>query len=65
MNVFPQSMKNDVAEVPDWDREIGGLHQVKESVEDMFGVPMGGFNPMFHPDLYEKEYYIAMISSQT
>ena len=29
-------------------------------VEDMFGVPMGGFNPMFHPDLYEKEYYIGM-----
>ena len=26
----------------------------------MFGVPMGGFNPMFHPDLYEKEYYIGM-----
>ena len=23
-------------------------------VEDMFGVPMGGFNPSFHPDLYEK-----------
>ena len=29
-------------------------------VEDMFGVPMGGFNPMFHPGLYEKEYYIGM-----
>ena len=29
-------------------------------VEDMFGVPMGGFNPMFHPELYEKEYYIGM-----
>ena len=29
-------------------------------VEDMFGVPMGGFNPSFHPDLYEKELYIGM-----
>ena len=38
-NVFPQSMKHDSeAEVPDWDTEIGGLHQVKEQVEDMFGV---------------------------
>ena len=29
-------------------------------VEDMFSVPMGGFNPSFHPELYEKEYYIGM-----
>ena len=29
-------------------------------VEDMFSVPMGGFNPSFHPDLYEKEFYIGM-----
>jgi acetyl-CoA acetyltransferase family protein len=29
-------------------------------VEDMFSVPMGGFNPSFHPDLYEKELYIGM-----
>ena len=29
-------------------------------VEDMFGVPMGGFNPDFNPELYEKEYYIGM-----
>ena len=29
-------------------------------VEDMFGVPMGGFSPSFHPDLYEKDYYIGM-----
>ena len=29
-------------------------------VEDMFGVPMGGFNPDFNPVLYEKEYYIGM-----
>ena len=29
-------------------------------VEDMFQVPMGGFNPSFHPDLYEQEYYIGM-----
>ena len=29
-------------------------------VEDMFSVPMGGFNPDFHPDLAEKDYYIGM-----
>ena len=29
-------------------------------VEDMFGVPMGGFSPSFHPDLYEKDYYMGM-----
>ena len=28
-------------------------------VEDMFGVPMGGFNPSFNPELYEKEFYIG------
>jgi acetyl-CoA acyltransferase len=26
----------------------------------MFSVPMGGFNPSFHPDLYEKDYYMGM-----
>ena len=29
-------------------------------VEDMFSVPMGGFNPDFHPDLADKDYYISM-----
>jgi acetyl-CoA acetyltransferase family protein len=29
-------------------------------VEDMFTIPMGGFNPSFHPRLYEMEYYIGM-----
>lgn len=29
-------------------------------VEDMFSVPMGGFNPDFHPGLAEKDYYIGM-----
>ena len=29
-------------------------------VEDMFSVPMGGFNPDFHPGLAEQEYYIGM-----
>ena len=32
-------------------------------VEDMFGVPMGGFNPSFNPELYEKEFYIGMWES--
>ena len=52
---------------------MDAAHQVSQSVvsgdsvcgiaggvEDMFQVPMGGFNPSFHPDLYEKEYYIGM-----
>jgi acetyl-CoA acyltransferase len=29
-------------------------------VEDMFAIPMGGFNPSFHPRLMELEYYIGM-----
>ncbi len=29
-------------------------------VEDMFGVPMGGFSPSFHPDLYENDFYMGM-----
>ena len=33
---------------------------IAAGVEDMFGVPMGGFNPSFNPDLYEKEFYIGM-----
>jgi len=29
-------------------------------VEDMFAIPMGGFNPSFHPTLAEMEFYIGM-----
>ncbi len=29
-------------------------------VEDMFTIPMGGFNPSFHPKLAEMEYYMGM-----
>ena len=29
-------------------------------VEDMFSIPMGGYNPSFHPELYRKQYYIGM-----
>ena len=29
-------------------------------VEDMFTIPMGGFNPSFHPRLAEMEYYMGM-----
>tara|TARA_B100001094_G_scaffold318982_1_gene363207 strand:- start:2372 stop:3502 length:1131 start_codon:yes stop_codon:yes gene_type:complete len=52
---------------------MDAVHQVSQSilagdcvagiaggVEDMFSVPMGGFNPSFHPELYEKDYYIGM-----
>jgi acetyl-CoA acetyltransferase family protein len=33
---------------------------IAAGVEDMFSVPMGGFNPSFNPVLYENEYYIGM-----
>ena len=33
---------------------------IATGVEDMFSVPMGGFNPDFHPDLAEQDYYIGM-----
>ncbi len=29
-------------------------------IEDMFSVPMGGYNPSFHPQLIEKDFYIGM-----
>jgi len=29
-------------------------------VEDMFSIPMGGFNPSFHEDLADMDYYIGM-----
>lgn len=33
---------------------------VAGGVEDMFGVPMGGYMPSFNPILFEREYYIGM-----
>jgi acetyl-CoA acyltransferase len=36
------------------------LAGIAGGVEDMFSVPMGGFNPSFHPVLYKKKYYIGM-----
>jgi acetyl-CoA acyltransferase len=29
-------------------------------VGNMFSIPMGGYNPSFHPELYKKQYYIGM-----
>jgi len=29
-------------------------------VEDMFAIPMGGFNPSFNPRLHAMEYYVGM-----
>ena len=29
-------------------------------VEDMFAIPMGGFNPSFHPQLFKEDYYKGM-----
>ena len=52
---------------------MDSLHQLSQAInsgdiecgiacgaEDMFSVPMGGFSPSFHPELYEKDYYIGM-----
>ncbi|MCG8606399.1 thiolase family protein [bacterium] len=33
---------------------------VAGGVEDMFAIPMGGFNPSFHPKLAEMQFYIGM-----
>jgi len=38
------------------DLEIG----IAAGVEDMFSVPMGGYNPDFNPILYERDYYMGM-----
>ena len=38
------------------DKEIA----IAAGVEDMFGVPMGGYNPDFSPELYEMDYYMGM-----
>jgi len=32
-------------------------------VEDMFTIPMGGFNPSFHPELVKKNYYISLVET--
>jgi acetyl-CoA acyltransferase len=29
-------------------------------MEDMFAIPMGGFNPSFHPQLFKQDYYMGM-----
>lgn len=52
---------------------MDALHQVSQAisagdvdagiaagVEDMFGVPMGGYNPTFHPELYRMGLYMGM-----
>ena len=41
--------------------EVGDIEVgIAVGVEDMFSVPMGGFNPDFHPELAEQDYYIGM-----
>ena len=44
------------SKIENGDLQVG----IAAGVEDMFSVPMGGFNPDFHPDLAEQEYYISM-----
>jgi len=40
---------------------VGDLNVgIAVGVEDMFGVPMGGYNPSFHPELAKLNYYIGM-----
>ena len=38
----------------DMDAAIGA------GIEDMFTLPMGGYNPSFHPELVKKNFYIGM-----
>jgi len=33
---------------------------IAAGIEDMFSVPMGGYNPSFHPDLAKKDFYMGM-----
>jgi acetyl-CoA acyltransferase len=33
---------------------------IAAGVEDMFSVPMGGYNPSFHPKLAQEKFYISM-----
>lgn len=41
--------------------EVGDIEVgIAAGVEDMFSVPMGGYNPNFHPKLKEENYYISM-----
>ena len=41
--------------------ETGDIQMgIAAGVEDMFSVRMGGFNPDFHPELADQEYYIGM-----
>lgn len=41
--------------------EVGDIDVgIALGVEDMFSVPMGGFNPDFHPGLAERDFYIGM-----
>ena len=44
------------AKIESGDFDVG----IAAGVEDMFSIPMGGFNPDFHPELAEQEYYISM-----
>ena len=44
------------AKIESGDLDVG----IAAGVEDMFSIPMGGFNPDFHPELAEQEYYISM-----
>lgn len=41
--------------------EVGDMDVgIAVGVEDMFSVPVGGFNPDFHPELAEKDFFIGM-----
>ena len=41
--------------------EVGDMEAgIAVGVEDMFGVPMGGYNPSFHPELAKMNYYVGM-----
>ncbi|MEJ5167270.1 MAG: thiolase family protein, partial [Thermoanaerobaculia bacterium] len=44
-----------------WGIELGDLNcGIAIGVEDMISIPIGGFNPSFHPELLEIGYYMGM-----
>lgn len=51
----------DAVHQADYAIQLGDAEAViAAGVEDMFSVPMGGYNPSFHPELARKNFYMGM-----
>ncbi len=51
----------DAVHQADYAIQLGDAEAViAAGVEDMISVPMGGFNPSFHPELVRKNFYVGM-----